>query len=394
MNLNIKARAGVYWAAYSLLAALIAIFALVRPSYNWDLLPYIGCVVQLGESDPEQIHRQTYALLQERFTPEVYSTFVDPSPYRRELARSPEAFFEQLPYYRIKPLYIGLLALGRLAGLHPVDASFAISILSALTIMVLIPLALRRRFSLGRAHLLGGLVSVAAGLPYLARLSSPDALSAVLLLGACSCALLYRRNAAAYSLLLLSILVRPDNLIFVLLFLAYQYLARHPGLEISLNRTAILGVCALLVYTVTGLAGPRYPHVTLVHHTFVGALAYPASFDPELSFELLYRVARKAVGQAILERTMSAFCLIGLVSLLLPRRGTVADQAKGMIVLVLLNIALRLPLFPLLDARFYAPHFVIIATAFLLMIATDSRPDSALRRPIELWRRRTRRTAD
>ena len=86
-----------------------------------------ACVLELSESDPAIVHREVYALVEEKVPADEAEALRSGSDYRARLTADPEAFEAQLPFYRGRLLYIGALAgLTSLAG-DPVDAAFLLS---------------------------------------------------------------------------------------------------------------------------------------------------------------------------------------------------------------------------------------------------------------------------
>lgn len=201
---------------FAILFALTLLAYLV-PYYDWDLVAYTGAAIALHESNPGTIQTQAYAALQRELHEDDYQDIARGSPFRRDVARNPDHFLQQLRFYQIRPLYIRLLELCRGSGMGYVQATRVLSVLAFFLLGLLLFVWVGRYVDDWRAAIGIPLLLIAPVLFTAARTGSPDALSAfAVTLGAY---LLFEKKSFVLGtvLLLISLFLRTDNVIFVFL---------------------------------------------------------------------------------------------------------------------------------------------------------------------------------
>lgn len=112
-----------------MLGAAILLFGLAfnlgrsSPVYGWDVLPYAAIAISMwNDKDFKEIHSQTYHLAQEVLPQERYAEFTG-GHYRSAMAEHPDYFWQQLPFYTVKPFYPAAIALTSRLGINEIDAS-------------------------------------------------------------------------------------------------------------------------------------------------------------------------------------------------------------------------------------------------------------------------------
>src|SRR5690606_37830950 len=207
--------------ALALLALLAVNLRWAEPYYNWDMLGYIGVAERLGGATPAEAHRRAYDLAYRVAPPEQYAWLVEGGAYQQAVAADPAAFEQQLPFYRVKPAYpLLMLGLDRL-GLDPARGSVWISRIAYLGIGVVAFVWLASFLSPFAALATAwGIMSVQVALDA-AQLSTPDALSTVVVLTALWLVFERQNFGRGVLLLLLSLAIRPDNLLWLLAVAAW-----------------------------------------------------------------------------------------------------------------------------------------------------------------------------
>ena len=264
--------------ALALLALLAVNLRWAEPYYNWDMLGYIGVAERLGGATPVEAHRRAYDLAYRFVPPEQYAWLVEGGAYQQVVAADPTAFEQQLPFYRVKPAYpLLILALDRL-GVDPVRGSVWISRIAYLGIGVIAFIWLASFLSPFAALATAwGVMSVQVALEA-AQLSTPDALSTLVVLTALWLAFECQHFGRGLLLLLLSLLIRPDNLLWLLAVAAWRALRVRRD-RIAAGAGALAGVAVYAALSVwSGNLGWR----VLFHHSLVELLPYPEQFVPSL----------------------------------------------------------------------------------------------------------------
>ena len=284
---NIKAGLpGVMMAAarmplLSTAVALLLAVLMQSPTYNWDLLGYIGAVYAYEISDVQELHVRTYAEV-ERNVPELYYAYLtQASSWRVQVALEPRAFVQHLPFFQVKPAYPALMFLLQQLGMDLVAASIVISKVAWWLMGLLLFQWLAVYLRPWPACLCTMLVMTVPQVMILAGLSSPDALSSLLTLAVFF--LLVEKHWYGTALLLAcgAISVRHNNLLLLFL-VALHVIWIVPG-----RRLVAVG------YLVVGLGGylflkgfyDNYSWAVFFHHSVVERLAYPAEFQPWLRLE-------------------------------------------------------------------------------------------------------------
>ena len=211
-----------------LLSLAIALPALVglagslerKAIYNWDLMGYVGCLVELETDDPSEIHQRVLEVVATEVPAAIRPRLLADPQFRhhpdwawgREVATDSEAFARQLDWYRPRVGFTALMALvHRGFGLQPLASLRAVVTASHVALGLLLFAWLGRRLGpwLGAGLALALMASdPVAGV---AKLHTADLTAAVPLLAGLWALLDARRAWPALALLLLAVLLRPDH---------------------------------------------------------------------------------------------------------------------------------------------------------------------------------------
>ena len=271
------------WIPFALtviLSCWLLAFGILRPALNFDLIPYAALAKELrGAGGKHEVYRELVAKVG---LTGLQRTFE--SPYNR-LMYTDDAFFEKnLPFYKIKPLYILLCAAFGLWIGNDVTATYVVSAIAA-ALAVLLSYAIgTRTLGLSGAWRLAVPLGwgVFAGL-HLAELSTPDALATLLTL-----AFTYVWASEGWSvgrvvllalLACCSVAARTDALLFIALLLICRA-AFSP-----LNRPAALLVlvAAIATYVVIQKVSGNYGYFALLNLAMVNGTKLTARI-PDTAF--------------------------------------------------------------------------------------------------------------
>ena len=86
--------------------ALVAACSLLRPAYNWDVLPYVALASETPAMSAAERHEVAYRLVEAAAPGSDWALLTADGAYRVQMAADAEAFDNQLGMYRIKPAYI------------------------------------------------------------------------------------------------------------------------------------------------------------------------------------------------------------------------------------------------------------------------------------------------
>jgi len=339
-----------------------------QPRYDWDVLGYVGCALELTESDSATIHARAYADVRASVPAAVYADLVGRNPYRRDVAAEPQHFRQQLPFYRARVLYVGLIfALGTL-GLSLTQAAVLVSTASAVLLGLLVFRWVARYVGGVGGGLASALILVAAGLLDAARATTPDALSAALLVLALYLWLERRCARAALVVAGLSLLVRSDALVPVL---AVLVVARRQGVgpfALTARRGVLTGAVLGGVCLAATLLLRAHGWWTVFHHSFLGYVANPVDYRP--AFALVDYAAVLVEALPALHSAGTALLAIYLgLAWIAWRRSREARPLFPLVVAVAASALVRFAIFPMLLERFFVAHLVAAGVLALMALA-------------------------
>lgn len=328
-----------------------------RRDYNWDMLAYIATSYQLGGMTAEAAHELTYRQVRETIPPTDYQLLTESNAYRQLMTRDQAAFTQQLPGYRMKLVYPSLLLFAQRAGINPVFASVFISRCAYLAIGVLVLIWFGSFLSPPAALITTWATMSMSFSLALAQLSTPDALSTLVVLLAIWLAFQKHRFRPALALLLLSILIRPDNLLWLAALAGYAAITDRAHRSLAIAAT-VVGV-GLAVSTAAWSGSPDW--ATLFHHAFMERIPYPDSFEPTLSPLGYLRVYLRETHPANLPAFVMLFGLLsGWLVVARVRELGWADRHVQLMLVVGAFAAMHWLLYPDDDRFFVAAYLVIL----------------------------------
>ena len=97
---------------------LCLIVPLLNPVDNWDMLGYAASIKSLYGLDVAAIHTSVFAEYKSSATALHFEQLTADSSYRRTMHTDAEAFYQQIPFYKIRVLYVLLLTAASQAGVN------------------------------------------------------------------------------------------------------------------------------------------------------------------------------------------------------------------------------------------------------------------------------------
>jgi hypothetical protein len=328
------------------------------PYYDWDLVAYVGSAMALHENNAKLIQTQAYDALRNELPEEDYVDIANGSYFRRDVASNPDHFRQQLRFYQIRPLYIHLLGWLHRLGIDYVNATRLLSAASFSLIGVLLYLWSRRYVDERFAAICIPLLLIAPVLFTSARTGSPDALSAFVVLLGCFELVEYRRPIVGSAILLVSLFLRTDNVIFVVCLLA--------GFALTQKRTRDrigAAVCAILAVSIVfgiNRVEHSYSWPVLMQNTSI-PIVNPAEINPQITATDYFGAVRDMVDGAR-ESSVMVFPFLAALALFSSRT---AGVLKSLVTIVLLSWAAHIVLFPHIEDRYFISGSALIGIASL-----------------------------
>ena len=355
----------------------LVLLAYSKPLYTWDTVPYTATILSADISDPQLLHSRTYAYLKSSMTPQQYAS-VTSGPYAADLESNADHFIGQLDMYRIKPAYVIALRTLTALGAEPLTSLRLLSVIPGILLCLLLFVWLSRSCSTLSAALIVVVFAVVSRLADLSRVPVPDNLSALIILAALYALANKRWLGVAVLLLVASICVRTNNILFaglVLLWQSWSAYAQDASIRSPtvLLFTGGLVVSSALYFTINGLFD--YSWWRLFYHTFVESQVDIPNFAAPFSIEIYWAVVHSAILQVVasgatISTSMPFFVLLLILCLQgkIRRLYTEALTPRALISLPHISLlclplfAAFLVLFPLVQGwdRFFLPFYALI----------------------------------
>lgn len=254
---------------YGVIMLAVAVGTLRKPAYNWDMLPYMGVVISYSNVDMKAVHEQVYAIAREQVPPVYYQRMVDPAnAYRSAVAQNPATFGAQFPFYIVKPLYTRIAWLLYQSGVSLINCTVWPSVASWWGCSLLLFGWIKKCTQTFFAFIASMLVMLSPPLLTVASLSTPDALSGLLLFTAIY--LLAEHKSIVYAMLffLMAVFARIDNIIALfcclpaVLVINKRYTTKRSIQIISMAVISLLA-CFLISWPATsyGWSAGYYPSI-------------------------------------------------------------------------------------------------------------------------------------
>lgn len=355
---------------YLVFAGAALWLSIYRPFHNWDVVGYVAAAKSFEQSDNAALQTFTYAELRSVLPAELYEDIAREKNlgggrgalYRRTVSTNSAAFAEQLPYYQIRPLYVGLIYLFYKAG---VDIEFATHLISgigvALALLVLYLTAIPR-LPIVLACLLPPLAWMFGGFD-LARLSTPDGLAffAVMLIAYWFA---QRRIGWLCVTLPIALCVRTD----LILFTAPLLLALFATEPKHRRWIALSGATSVLVYM--GIL-THYHHpgwATLFYFNVIERWIYPLSNPPTLTLHDYFTALADGTLALLGDKIFLAYlALIALAACWLRKR-SLTSTPSILLLAAAAHIVGRFLALPFMWERFFPAPYTISALALFWLI--------------------------
>ncbi|HEX6334152.1 MAG TPA: hypothetical protein VFZ78_07985 [Flavisolibacter sp.] len=362
--------------ACSLLPAAIYVYR--HPSNNWDMLPYMAILLRMDGLDGRELHQQTYDAARQNIPGADFNNLVA-SGHREKFAKDSTLFDRILPFYLVKPLYTGFsyacYKLGATLPFSTLLPSIAAYLLTGILFFYWLQLYLKKWMAFG----ISLLVMYASFVIAVARIASPDFLSAFLLMAGIFCMSEKKHAALIFSCFLLAVLARLDNIItssILVTFLLYagRVSGRHYLLMLSGFVTA---------YLATTIRLQAFGWDVLYYTNFMHYLHQEPGFAEGTSLNAYLALVYSRIVSAVVHYHLSIFLLVAFMTAAMSRmmrRSLSFDQL--LVIVLVLTMTVRFVLWPDLSDRFYIGFYLVFLVVFLKTIVTFLQAYAATHAPV------------
>ena len=378
---------------FAIVSLVMLLYGLHFATYNWDILAYVGSAKNFTIDDKESLHNYVYSealtsipeenlyiilgdVSPGKYITEDYSPDEDKLPnddyYRQVVSLDPEAFYQQLPFYQIKILYVALIYTASELGVNPFRAAHIITIISLIMGLWILLFAFKPYINTYLIYTIP-ILAFAFGILKVSKLATPDGLAFLTL--SLMAYLFIRMNRLILILIPLSILVRTDLIIYAVIILVYLGVhKRHWRYQVL----ASAGASVLCYYLVNSYFG-NYGWVTLFHFAFIEFLPYPADADIHFNIIEYLSVLPQSIGGMITNGPFLTYAAITILNLYLLSKYGLRELISKPLPLQMLYIAfasfvfiiLHFLLFPAIEARFFFGHYLLSTGVFLYLLSSE-----------------------
>ena len=364
-----------------MLVACFSLFviAIFKPIQTWDILGYAGAVKSLEVSDKAAIHQSVYREIKSYATEEELDDLLNGSNYRSTMHQDVDAFNQQIPFYKIRILFIALILLLTKLGINVFFASHIVVALAGTGGLLAFYYAYRKLILPAFWVIVPMFFIVLSGLES-SRMSTADPL-AFLWVGLICYTFIHEKWLLFFSLLVSSVLVRTDLLVLVAIFATYLMIFK-PALRIASGFGLLSSIG---VYLLISHYSENYGWSTVFHYALISDMqaTHPLEYSSlGVSFSQYFSEVISNVGGFIDEPPLLLFLALVLFQFILffgPqeklifKKGLVAKIAENtpltLTVIGVLYVIAHYFLFPLLENRFFVAEYMIALLSLLALVS-------------------------
>ena len=359
--------------AVSLIIIMSIITAWQHPAYDFDIIPYSALAVGLEGGSAQSIQVRTYQLLRDAVPSDIYKEMTSGSiALTKDIAADYHSFIQQLPFYWLKPLYVALMYAFLKLGINPMVGSQFLSLAAGLFILLFLYRWLRTFASVGLSVLSGSLLLLAAGYFDLVGQMGPDLLSSALIFAVFYTSFVKKEEYLVPWVLMAAVLMRSDNIILVILWMAYNQFYSETPLK---KKWAILFlVVNIAMVEIISIASHFYGWSTLFYHTFYGYLSYPAEYHSHITISQYLNTLLHSFRVKPPANSIAFFLLLASMGQILRREGALPS---AYVTIALLSVLIHYLLFPGIYPRFFFAYYLLTGIFFLERVTTMQRSFAA-----------------
>jgi hypothetical protein len=326
--------------------------------FNWDRVAYVALVLRERGVSNDQIRTETYKTLKHEWPISAYAQVTgvgiknpQSAEYMRLCSQDDKALISQLSFYQSRYAYVLTIDLLERLGLSFTNCFYLLSFLPSVGIVLAFACFLRKNHGEFFAPVILLFTTYSLIFARLPQFGTPDALCAFLFVGGLLWVFESVNPVKGLLLLMLSVLIRPDNALTVVIT-SFLILFRNHDKKYVYYYIVNMGVSIAMLYIFDKLSG-AYPLRVLLYNSLVSPLAYPT--DTIISWTWTDHVAalRSNLHELRIAITPSILFIGGAILSLKLFQGT---QKRTVLLLILASIvvsSVKYLLMPHVEYRYY-----------------------------------------
>lgn len=367
----------VFFFIYVGCLSLICLFAYKRPSYNWDMLPYMAIVLKMDHQgwDATSTHNAAYNIAKQKIPSKEYGYLIQ-GPYREKMAQEPTAFNAQLPFYAVKPLYLSMIYLFYKAGIDLPIATTIPSILAYFFMGLLLFYWMKEYLKPLFALISSMLIMYSGFIISVARISTPDALSSLWLLAAFYFILKKPSVTLMFLFFFLAVLTRLDNIVTCFLILSFLSFSGKWQSHVSFRQYSLMtGLLIAYYFVITFVIVHPFGWSIFYYPTFIHYFNLSYTFHQTFSLKAYLALMYSHAITTILFHHFTVFTFMALMvayPLLSRPFSSKAGFDQWFSILLIFIILIRFIIYPNINDRFYISFYLCILTLLGKHIKTQA----------------------
>lgn len=355
------------------LAAYALHSSIIHPHHGWDMIAYVAAAKSFEEHDVDSLHSFTYNQVRSSTSTEHYKELVS-GQFRNTISNDPTALTELLPFYHIRPLFVGLIYLLYKSGVNIVFATHLISGVSVFIAVIFLYLLSVSLLPKSLTYVIP-LLAFIYGVVGLAQTSFPDGLA---FLAIVLSAYLYLKKRTLLLLIFLPIIlgIRTDLILFTIPLMSFILF-----LEKDYRQKAMLSIfLSIAVFISIGIYANNPGWTTVFHHSFVKLSTHPISNQPALTIGQYFSALSRGTGNLVNNNPFILYLVIAVYSLHLFKVGTktkslitaLNSRSTVLSLVCIFYVATHILIFPAAYLRFFSAPYLIGSLALLVMITESN----------------------
>jgi hypothetical protein len=340
-----------------------------HPVRNWDMMGYMGCIISSETDDPVEIHQRMLAEIKPVVWPALYAEYAE----KNRLSADAGNFYRQLPFYRIKPLYVEAVRLMHGMGAGLAASTWYVSTISFIVMVTALAWWRPKEANRGVWLLSLSALMVLGYIPLgkFAGYSTPDPMSLMFFVLAF---VLWarRRSLAGYALCnLLCVLTRPDALIQVVILTAYFMLFSAKDLRMKPSEAAVAAGVSCAGYLAVQLTMDAPGWVAIFYRGFINDNFDFTAQEAHLTVAQYFRAVFAGIGRELVNPRFIFFVLlsVGALAEAWRRRAALRPEWVWLILAAWACFGARMALFPSTDERYFYGYYLLMIIASLEIFA-------------------------
>lgn len=361
---------------FFILLLINSVFIFRNPWVDWDIVSYIWNVKYIENKNIEVIHKETYKELREYLDTKRYDIIKWSHQYRKDIFNEPEAFYDIMPFYNIKFIYIYSIYFISKLWLTIIHSVLAISIISYLIFSSLLFFIFKKELENQPLFFFPlYLLTFSSPIIIAARSTTPDMFWSMMLL--LWTFLVIRKNIFWWILILiLSLWVRTDNIIFIWVLLFYLRFFAWDGHKIDTKSFIIWSIVALWFYKWINTYFHNFWYLKLYYNSFIEPISYPSSFDAVITIKQFLAILKDKIALLLWLRDNKPitffpfYIIIALISIIYSMKNKVKlnNIYVSLIFISVFTLVFKFAIFPNIQERYFVSYFIIIFIALVKLM--------------------------